>query len=203
MTFLETLTGENKTSFECDFFCPIPPAESYFITGTAGIGKTFLALQTVKEALRKNPVKAEYINNRPNLNPENLAPEYESMFFEFVKAQDIIRVARQLFSNNQDEKDLAKKSMHDWKTKPVLIIDDLGAENTTEFAKATLFEIIDYRHDNKKENQTIITSNVPLEKLTEIYSDRTTSRITGMCKVIAPRNQKDLRKSDLCLTQTN
>lgn len=193
MTFLETLTIENQKSYRKEYFCPVDPFKSYFITGNAGIGKTFLALQIVKDSLKRSPVIAEFIDNRPNPDPQNLAPQNESQLIEFVKAQDIIRIARQQYSDNQDEKVEAKQSIKAWKIREVLIIDDLGAENTTEFAKSTVFDIIDYRYDNKDNCQTIITSNVDLDDLTKTYSDRTTSRINGMCKIIKQENQTDLR----------
>jgi DNA replication protein DnaC len=197
MTFLQTLTNENKKSYNVDYFCRVDPFKSYFITGNAGIGKTFLALQIVKDSLKRSPVKAEFIDNRPNTDSDNLAPQNEWQLIEFVKSQDIIRIARQSYSDNQDEKAEAKQSIKGWKTREVLVIDDLGAENTTEFAKSTIFEILDYRYDNKDTHQTIITSNVGLNDLVKTYSERTTSRISGMCHIITTENQKDLRNINL------
>ena len=193
MQFIDTLTGENKKSYQEAYFVKQDPTKSYFISGKAGIGKTFLALQLIKEELRLNPVKSEFISNLPNPDSENLAPDFESTFFEFVKAQDIIQIARQQYSDHATEKHEAKMAIKGWKSREVLIIDDLGAENTTEFAKAVLFDIIDYRHDRKDQNQTIITSNVKLEDLVKTYSDRTTSRIKGMCEMVQFQNKIDLR----------
>lgn len=197
MTFLETLTPQNQKSYNKQYFCPVDPFKSYFITGSAGIGKTFLALQIIKDSLKIAPVTSEFINNRPNPDPQNLAPQNESELIEFVKAQDIIRIARQQYSDNNDEKQEAKQNIKGWKIRSVLIIDDLGAENTTEFAKSVLFDIIDYRYDNNDKFQTIITSNVSLNELSKVYSDRTTSRISGMCKVIQPNQNKDLRNINI------
>jgi DNA replication protein DnaC len=193
MTFLETLSNENQKSYNVEYFCKVDPFNSYFITGRAGIGKTFLAIQIVKDGLKRSPVAADFIDNRPNPDPNNLAPQNESQLIEFAKAQDIIRIARQQYSDSQEERIEAKYSIKAWKLRETLIIDDLGAEQTTEFAKAVMFDILDYRYDNKDNCQTIITSNVSLNELSRVYSDRTTSRINGMCLIVTPENQTDYR----------
>jgi DNA replication protein DnaC len=67
---------------------------------------------------------------------------------------------------------------------PYLVIDDLGADKSTEYSIATLYEIIDARDMNRKTG-LIITSNLSLNMLADkLGDDRITSRIRGMSKVI-------------------
>lgn len=70
------------------------------------------------------------------------------------------------------------------KNASLLVLDDLGAENSTDWAKEKLYEIIDSRYRDKK--PIIITTNLSLDQLKEklagddgIY--RTYDRIIEMC----------------------
>jgi len=65
----------------------------------------------------------------------------------------------------------------------LLVLDDLGVEKVTEWTLQTLYTIIDIRSRERK--QTIITSNLNLDELSRRLSDRISSRIRGMCKVVA------------------
>ena len=67
---------------------------------------------------------------------------------------------------------------------PVFVIDDLGVGKGTEFVMQIIFEILTKR-DNAYQNGLIITSNLDLNELAEkMGTDRLSSRIKGMCKVI-------------------
>lgn len=67
----------------------------------------------------------------------------------------------------------------------LLVLDDLGTGHTAEsnWALGILYVLINYRYEHLK--QTIITSNVPLEELADVFGDeRITSRIERMCKIV-------------------
>lgn len=73
------------------------------------------------------------------------------------------------------------------KNASLLILDDLGAENNTNWSKETLYEIIDSRYRDRK--PIIITTNLSLEQLkNKMASDdgvyRTYDRIIEMCTPI-------------------
>ena len=59
----------------------------------------------------------------------------------------------------------------------LLILDDLGTEMHTAFTISCLYNIINTRLNSGK--STIINTNLTLEELRSIYSDRITSRIFG------------------------
>ena len=65
------------------------------------------------------------------------------------------------------------------KTASLLVIDDLGAENNTEWATTTLYQIVDSRYRNNK--PMIVTTNLSPEKLQEKLGQRTYDRISEMC----------------------
>lgn len=59
----------------------------------------------------------------------------------------------------------------------VLMIDDLGTENSTETNISLLFDLLNYRIQNQK--TTIISTNIDLDELTTQYDQRISSRIKG------------------------
>ncbi len=64
----------------------------------------------------------------------------------------------------------------------LLLLDDLGAEKSTEYAIQSLYLIIDRRW--REDKPTIITSNLNLTELAGKLDDRIASRIAGMCEVV-------------------
>jgi len=65
----------------------------------------------------------------------------------------------------------------------LLILDDLGTENATPWAKEKLFQILDYRYTGQM--PTVITSSKPIEKLDERIASRLLD--TRRCEIIAIR----------------
>ena len=70
-----------------------------------------------------------------------------------------------------------------------IVIDDIGVEKNTDFSYQVLYDIIDSRYANYK-NNIIITSNLPCESI--FSSDRMISRILAICDVITWKD-KDWR----------
>ncbi len=65
----------------------------------------------------------------------------------------------------------------------LLIIDDLGTEMSSDFSKTELFNLLNSRLLNNK--KMMVSTNYSLEELTNIYSERITSRLIGnftLCK---------------------
>jgi len=72
----------------------------------------------------------------------------------------------------------------------LLVLDDLGAEKTTEYAITTLYIIIDRRIRDAK--RTIITTNLSLKEIEEKLDARIASRLSGMqnIKINMPDHRK-------------
>lgn len=65
----------------------------------------------------------------------------------------------------------------------VLVLDDVGAERPTEFARETLYRIVNERYNHDR--QTIVTSNMALHQGLEAHLGmRTVSRLSEMCEAI-------------------
>lgn len=60
-----------------------------------------------------------------------------------------------------------------------LLIDDIGAEKTSDFVVEFLYLVINERYENGK--RTVLTSNLTLDGFKERYGDRILSRIGEMC----------------------
>jgi len=87
----------------------------------------------------------------------------------FIVVPDLLDHLRATFSPSNDTSfdDLFESV----KTAPLLILDDLGTQTTTQWATEKLFQILNYRYMNRL--ATVVTSNVPLEEL----GDRLASRM--------------------------
>lgn len=64
----------------------------------------------------------------------------------------------------------------------LLILDDLGTEQTNAFVLSTLYHLLNTRLNHGK--QTVINTNVSGEELRERYNDRITSRLLGEYEVL-------------------
>ena len=60
----------------------------------------------------------------------------------------------------------------------MLLIDDFGAENKTEWAMSEMFKLINNRINNMK--ITIVTSNLSLDQVSS-YNERLASRFSSFC----------------------
>ena len=121
-----------------------------FLYGSTGVGKTFLSHCIARELINKS---------------------YSVIYFTAFELFDII--AKYKF-----EKDETAGVMYEHIFScDLLIIDDLGTELTNSFTSSQLFLCLNERLLNRK--STIISTNLTLDSLVELYSERTFSRITS------------------------
>ena len=74
----------------------------------------------------------------------------------------------------------------------LLVIDDLGTEQNTEWSISKIYTIIDSRYRNKL--PTIVTTNYSIEILRERYGERTVDRLLEMCTTIE-NNGESIRQA--------
>ncbi len=87
----------------------------------------------------------------------------------FVVAPDLLDHLRSTFSPTSET--TFDKLFESVRSAPLLILDDMGTQTTTQWASEKLFQILNYRYMNRL--ATIITTNVPLDDL----GDRLASRM--------------------------
>jgi DNA replication protein DnaC len=127
--------------------------ENLLFYGTPGTGKTFLSDCVAKELLDRGYLVV------------------------YRTAESLIQNLRDIrFNNNENLEDLLINC-------DLLIIDDLGSEQITDFSKTELFNILNRRI--LKRNKLLVSTNYDLEELLKIYSERISSRLLGefsLCK---------------------
>lgn len=138
-----------------------------FLTGPRGTGKTHLAVAIMRQICMleatRSVVTRQYMRSMPI----------------FISVPDLLLEIRDSYRDGAEETE--RHVIERYSNIPTLILDDLGAEKTTEWALQTLFVIIDRRYRNVL--RTIITSNLSLEELSGKIGDRIASRIAEMCDV--------------------
>lgn len=121
--------------------------ENLLFLGNPGTGKTFLSNCVAKELLDRGYLVL------------------------YRTAETLIHDLKHIRFNNDDIlEDLLLNC-------DLLIIDDLGSEQITDFSKTELFNLLNRRL--LKKNKMLISTNYDLEDLLKIYSERISSRLLG------------------------
>jgi len=126
-------------------------AKHYFLTlvGEPGRGKTHLALG----------IGWHWLENNLGL-------------VKYYQVESLLDELRQGFNADTAERQFSFDELMKWvKTVPLLILDDLGVEQSTPWARAKLDEIIDYRYIRGE--KTVFSTNLAPAKL----QDRIASRL--------------------------
>ncbi len=155
---LERFRGAVKTSkdFIKNFETSYPNLLFY---GTVGTGKSFLSVCVAKEILDKGHSVLYF-------SAVSLFSLLQTNTFDFKKTDELSALYDDLYNTD------------------LLIIDDLGTEHITNTSIPQLFSCINERLLRNK--STIITTNLSLEDLKAIYSERVSSRIAStyhLCKL--------------------
>lgn len=159
----------------CEEHCKIPAryrratsgrdfgTSGLLFTGLPGTGKTWEAFGLISKYRQQDP----------------------RLFLAAYTWVDVLLMLRRGFSD-KDYAEPAQEVIEALRSADIALIDDLGAEKATEGNRAwlqeTLYGIIDHRYN--WERTTILTTNLPGDRLAEYLGDRLASRILGMCEVV-------------------
>ena len=150
-----------------DIDAELDQGNGIWLTGSAGTGKTSLAMLVSKTALEAGHSVAIY--SMPRL---------------------LARIRRTYDTDASEEGYL---SFFDRLTSVDLLhIDDLGAEKRTDWVLEQLYAIVDRRYEEQR--SIVVTTNLDTDDLREQIGDRTVSRLLQMCDVEKPLFGDDWRE---------
>lgn len=130
-----------------------PNNNGLIFLGACGVGKTHLAAAIANSQIGKMPVL-------------------------FISCPDFLFELREGISKKGRPShlfDLARRVQ-------LLILDDIGAEKSSEWVQETLFVLINYRYECML--PTIFTTNCSFAELEEKLGQRIVSRIVEMCRIV-------------------
>lgn len=147
--------------------------DSLYLTGARGVGKTHLAAAVVRERV---------LDWQPYISREH---PWTVPSIRWIATPDLLLDIRDSFRDGSDKSE--RDIIEEYTDCKLLVLDDLGAEKTTEWSLQTLYTIIDRRY--RDEQQTIVTSNLTLNQLGDKLDDRISSRLAELCTVIELKGQ--------------
>lgn len=156
--FFQDLTGREKEIEKIKQ--AISEEKSIFLTGKTGTGKTHLAIASLIEYCIVNK------------------PDSWKKYPRFLSSVELFLNLKQTFNGDGSEKEI----LDAYSRIPLLCIDDVGAEKISDWTRQIFYALVDRRYRDIK--QTIITSNLSLDKISELIDDRIASRIVEMGIVI-------------------
>lgn len=136
-----------------------------FMMGATGLGKTHLSLAIANEVIKKG------------------------FCVIYGSVTEFINKLRQEQFNSHEGMDDTMKLLCGC---DLLIIDDLGAENSSEYTASLLYEII-----NTRQNRTlpmIVNTNIASDQLMERYKDRIYSRLLSMTVLLFDGKDNRLKR---------
>ena len=107
----------------------------------------------------------------------------------FIVVPDLLDEIRASYSGDSDISEI--QVLRQARNMPVLILDDLGAHNYTEWTRNKIYSIINNRLNNNL--ATVINSNLHLGDIERFLGERTTSRIIELCDSHGLFAPKDIR----------
>lgn len=163
-SFIENASKAFKASQDFVQQCLVEPRGlGLLFIGPVGSGKTFLAA-SIANALMEKEKKVLF------LVVPDLLDELRATYKTEVNEIDLLDAAREI---------------------PILILDDLGAHNYTDWTRNRIYSIINYRLN--EELPTVITSNLSLEEMEEYLGARTTSRLIQSSRIFRLNIDQDIR----------
>ncbi|MDR0434991.1 MAG: ATP-binding protein [Gracilibacteraceae bacterium] len=142
-----------------------PAAVGLMLTGDVGTGKTFLAACIANEIIA------------------------QSGRVLFLIVPDLLDQLRASFDGDSQTRE--REIMDQARSVPVLILDDLGAHNYTEWVSGRIYTILNYRLNEQL--PTVVTTNLTLPDIEDCLGNRAVSRLVLLCRQFRLTAARDIR----------
>jgi len=169
----------------------IEAGQGLFITGPVGCGKSYLVVAVLFEIVSKNITQFGY-KSESDLKIYG-EPEYPGMFCSVISVVDLLDILRAGY-NGKISRRKARNLIFRARTDEILILDDIGAEKTSNWVEEQLYALIDIRY--RMNRSTIFTTNLTVKDLECKIGSRSVSRIIDMTEGVRV-DGKDWRKRRL------
>ncbi len=107
----------------------------------------------------------------------------------YRRAADLFELLRQY--RYEEDRQKLEQMLEQLRTCDLLVIDDLGAERTTEFVVEQLVILLEER--NYRDKPWIISSNLSINEISAVYNDRTADRIVDRAVIFKLERADSLR----------
>ena len=153
--------------------------KSLFLSGICGSGKTHLAVALLYEweLWTSNKRKAAEKNRETWKEPRGI----------FLTSGEFFLELKESFERNGERSVVDEYSRAD-----LLVLDDMGSEKVSEWSRQMTYLLLDRRYREMK--QTIITSNLDLQGISQQIDDRVASRIADGEIVVMPKKDWRVQK---------
>lgn len=148
----------------------VEKGQGLFLVGSTGSGKTHLAQAILKRVVYKHQLCGAFITADNYLQYAYNENKFEKETPEGYEDPNSMKYMREVYD--------------------ILVIDSLGAERSTEYAKKVIISLIESRYHEKL--PTIITSTLKPQMLESMYSTSVSSIIASSC-YMAPLKSGDNR----------
>lgn len=140
------------------------------LIGPPGTGKSMLAAMILNELILTARMSCRYIKI----------------------SRDFFQQLRATFSNDSGTYGRTDSVFNEIARQDVLVIDDFGIQSDSEWEQRTLYDLIDARYEN--DLPTIITSNIDLDAVRNLFKGRIYSRFTEMLHTVEFFQVRDYRQ---------
>lgn len=146
------------------------PLKNLLLSGSTGLGKTFLSGCIAREVSRRGH-----------------SVVYETAIDLFGTFET------RRFTRDWEEERQARENTQRYLRCDLLILDDLGSEMTGPLAQSALYEVVNSRI--REDRRTIISTNLSVEEIGRRYSPQAASRIGGLFRELTFYGD-DIRRRD-------
>jgi len=153
------------------------------LVGAVGCGKTFMVSSVANNIIDTIEIEEHEVENATE---QSAASGYGFWIgvhkspVQFISVTDLMNQLKASFSD--PESGIQHMIMKRLQSVELLILDDMGAEKTSDWVCSTLFEIIDYRYNEFL--PLLVTTNCIPEELKKQIGARNYDRLREMCALV-------------------